>query len=233
LRGKREPVPYGETTAGVANPRGGHRLSDHFGVFIPAGRAINPLTRTNWEGTGIKPDKEIKANEALKEGCIQLLNKLLKSTKDKEKAEHVREALKNAPTEIHSFGSQYANLPKIGEYERPHFISFDIYGTVLHWFDGLADSLKAYDVKLDKDLFDQIKDFQGQAERESFRPYSEITAESLIQIVGLSKVAAEDIAKDCWRWPLFGDSQRGMQALMKIAPWAALTNSDLVHGRQI
>lgn len=34
------------------------------GIFIPTGRAINPVTKTNWEGTGVKPDIEIEASKA-------------------------------------------------------------------------------------------------------------------------------------------------------------------------
>jgi tetratricopeptide (TPR) repeat protein len=34
-------------------------------VFIPTGRAINPITKTNWEGVGVKPDIEVPADDAL------------------------------------------------------------------------------------------------------------------------------------------------------------------------
>jgi 2-haloalkanoic acid dehalogenase type II len=116
---------------------------------------------------------------------------------------------------------------------RPSFISFDIYGTVLNWFDGLSESLKAHDVKLNRRLFDQIIDLQGRAQQRTFRCYSEITAESLCEVVGLSQAAADEIARNCGKWPLFKDSLKGMESLMKIAPCAALTNSDLAHGDQI
>ena len=31
---------------------------------MPSGRAINPVTGTNWEGTGVEPDVELPAAEA-------------------------------------------------------------------------------------------------------------------------------------------------------------------------
>jgi C-terminal processing protease CtpA/Prc len=34
-------------------------------VFIPSGRAINPITGTNWEGTGVTPDVAVPAGDAL------------------------------------------------------------------------------------------------------------------------------------------------------------------------
>ena len=43
----------GETTGGGANPGRVVRLTEHFGAFIPNGRAINPITKTNWEGVGV------------------------------------------------------------------------------------------------------------------------------------------------------------------------------------
>ena len=45
----------GEITGGGANPGGVRFINDRFAVFIPTGRAINPVTQTNWEGTGVKP----------------------------------------------------------------------------------------------------------------------------------------------------------------------------------
>jgi hypothetical protein len=55
----------GETTAGGANPGGARRLTDHFAVFIPTGRAYNPYTKTNWEHTGVTPDAASSAADAL------------------------------------------------------------------------------------------------------------------------------------------------------------------------
>jgi hypothetical protein len=55
----------GETTGGGAHPGMGRRINDHFAMFVPTGRAINPVTKTNWEGTGVKPDIEVPAEKAL------------------------------------------------------------------------------------------------------------------------------------------------------------------------
>ena len=50
---------------GGANP-GHHVLLGHGMVaFIPTGRAINPITGTNWEGTGVEPDIKVSAGDAL------------------------------------------------------------------------------------------------------------------------------------------------------------------------
>jgi CubicO group peptidase (beta-lactamase class C family) len=57
----------GETTIGAANPAGGHTLDDWFVLFVPGARPINPITKTNWEGIGVKPDVATKADAAFDE----------------------------------------------------------------------------------------------------------------------------------------------------------------------
>jgi Peptidase family S41 len=63
----------GEITGGGANPGEGHRLGEHFFAFIPNGRAINPITHTNWEGVGVKPDVAVSAEEAFKTAYLAAL----------------------------------------------------------------------------------------------------------------------------------------------------------------
>ncbi len=55
----------GETTGGGANPGGMSPINDKLAVFIPTGRAINPITKTNWEGVGVVPEVPVPAAEAL------------------------------------------------------------------------------------------------------------------------------------------------------------------------
>ena len=56
----------GETTGGGANPGGGMPLTPDYGMFMPGGRAHSPITGTNWEGVGVKPDVAVPAADALK-----------------------------------------------------------------------------------------------------------------------------------------------------------------------
>jgi len=42
-----------------------HRIDDHFVIRVPFGRFINPVTKTDWEGTGVEPDVKVPAAEAL------------------------------------------------------------------------------------------------------------------------------------------------------------------------
>jgi hypothetical protein len=55
----------GERTGGGAHPVRGHDIGDSFMIGVPFARAISPITKTNWEGTGVAPDVEVPAAEAL------------------------------------------------------------------------------------------------------------------------------------------------------------------------
>jgi hypothetical protein len=44
---------------------------------VPFARAINPITHTNWEGTGVAPDEKVDASQAL-EVAIKLATERIK-----------------------------------------------------------------------------------------------------------------------------------------------------------
>jgi retinol-binding protein 3 len=64
LQARKRATIVGETTGGGAHPGGMRRIGD-FAVFVPSGRAINPITKTNWEGTGVHPEIAVPADSAL------------------------------------------------------------------------------------------------------------------------------------------------------------------------
>lgn len=55
----------GETTGGGADPGRVEALGHGFMTFMPMGYAVNPVTNTNWEEVGVKPDVEVPADQAL------------------------------------------------------------------------------------------------------------------------------------------------------------------------
>jgi retinol-binding protein 3 len=65
----------GERTGGGANPGNTVRLNEHFSAFIPSGRAINPITKTNWEGVGVEPDIKVPKEQASKTAHLMALNR--------------------------------------------------------------------------------------------------------------------------------------------------------------
>ncbi len=65
LKARKRATIVGETTGGGAHPIEFVRISDHWTIALPTARAINPVTGANWEGTGVTPDVEVPAGEAL------------------------------------------------------------------------------------------------------------------------------------------------------------------------
>ena len=65
LKSLKRATIVGETTGGGAHPVSGHRIDEHFMIGVPFARAINPITRTNWEGVGVEPDVKVPAADAL------------------------------------------------------------------------------------------------------------------------------------------------------------------------
>lgn len=65
LRNLKRATIVGETTGGGAHPVSGQRIDDHFMIGVPFARAVNPISKTNWEGTGVEPDVKVAASEAL------------------------------------------------------------------------------------------------------------------------------------------------------------------------
>lgn len=85
LQNLKRAVTVGETTGGGANPNMILRVTDHFEMSVPIGRVTNPITKTNWEGTGVKPDIKAPARAALITAHIAALTKLIETTTDKER----------------------------------------------------------------------------------------------------------------------------------------------------
>jgi retinol-binding protein 3 len=75
----------GDTTGGGAHPGGLRRVTEHFGVWVPAGRAVNPVTGKDWEGTGVIPDVPVSADDALRIAHVRALQRILAGEKDQER----------------------------------------------------------------------------------------------------------------------------------------------------
>ena len=72
----------GERSGGGANPGRQHRIADAFTVFVPNARVINPITGTNWQGTGVTPDVAISSELALDTAYLLALDELLEREQD-------------------------------------------------------------------------------------------------------------------------------------------------------
>ncbi len=98
LQTQKRATLVGETTAGAANPGGWVPFVHGFMAFIPVARAINPITETNWEHVGVKPDVAVPADSAMKFAYTAILDDLVKKSTDTDE----RAALKDTLAEVQS-----------------------------------------------------------------------------------------------------------------------------------
>jgi retinol-binding protein 3 len=93
LQAQKRVTVVGEVSAGGANPGKEFRVNEHFQVFVPTGRAINPVTGTNWEGTGVKPNIKTTFAQALKTAHLAALRKLLETSTSERKKEQLKSVI--------------------------------------------------------------------------------------------------------------------------------------------
>ena len=116
----------------------------------------------------------------------------------------------------------------------PRLLTFDVFGTVLDWRQGLSLALAAAGRPLSGSEFDRVVDRQGELEQElPFRTYREITALSLVEVLGLDPAAADRVGASVGTWPLYPDSAAALRRLLAATPCAAMTNSDRAHGEGV
>jgi retinol-binding protein 3 len=65
LKNQKRATIIGETTGGGAHPVSGHMVADYFMVGVPFAKSLDPMTKANWEGTGVEPDVKVLAADAL------------------------------------------------------------------------------------------------------------------------------------------------------------------------
>lgn len=69
LKNLKRATLVGETSGGGANSGDDVRLLPHFSAFVPMGRMVSPVTKTNWEGVGVAPDVGVCAAKSAGPGC--------------------------------------------------------------------------------------------------------------------------------------------------------------------
>jgi hypothetical protein len=104
----------GATTGGGAHPGGVKRIHDHFTLWLPEGRAINPITKTNWEGTGVKPDVEVPATLALATAHLSALDKLCDKSPSGPEREQLKEARAKVRRQLESLNAKESKPDRPG-----------------------------------------------------------------------------------------------------------------------
>jgi len=108
LQSLKRAVVVGQRTAGGAHAAQVFPINNWFVALLPIHEAINPVTKTNWEGTGVIPNVAVAANKALSVAHILALKKVLALSKNQNVRRETRWilnsllALKKAPKMSHA-----------------------------------------------------------------------------------------------------------------------------------
>jgi len=95
LQSLQRAIIIGEATGGGANPGRVFQLPQGFFVFVPTGRAINPVTKTNWEGVGVKPDIQVPSAVAVDVAHLAALRAINRSPHlEPDQEQEVQESIK-------------------------------------------------------------------------------------------------------------------------------------------
>lgn len=100
LKNLKRATIIGETSGGGAHPVRGKPLGKNFLITVPFARAINPITKTNWEGVGVKPDVETTAENALKVARLAALKSAIAKTNDQRLADQLKAMIESLQREI-------------------------------------------------------------------------------------------------------------------------------------
>lgn len=103
----------GETTGGGAHPVDGRIFSNlNCYMRLPFGRAVNPISHTNWEGTGVTPDIEVPQDQALEVAHLEALKKLKDKITDEDQLAQIQWTIDGKNIRLHPVEIDPAQLPK-------------------------------------------------------------------------------------------------------------------------
>ena len=82
MKNLKRATVIGETTGGGAHPTDTDIVQQDYVLRVPVARAINPVSKTNWEGTGVTPDVACRAAEAFDKAYALAAEKLAAKAAD-------------------------------------------------------------------------------------------------------------------------------------------------------
>jgi retinol-binding protein 3 len=176
LKNLKRATLIGETTGGGAHPVDLYRVKGYpVSVRLPFGRAVNPITGTNWEGTGVEPDVKVPAADALDVAHSRALAVVAEKTTDptyKASVEFVRGVLEDrrkpatlSAAELQAFAGTYG----------PRTIRME--DGALWYQRGKGRKLRLLAVGQDRFLVGDLNDFRIRFERGA--------SGSVVRLVGL------------------------------------------------
>jgi len=86
MQSQKRATLVGKVTGGAANPGEVFKINPDLEIFIPTGTGINPITKTNWEGTGVIPEIKISGESAYSK-AVELASQAAETYRNKKASE--------------------------------------------------------------------------------------------------------------------------------------------------
>jgi hypothetical protein len=131
----------GQTTGGAAHPVSPFNISNGFTGYIPYARAINPITKTNWETQGVIPDIKTNSDSALDIARFSCYDYLVTTSKDSGTIQSAKWLRKILFSKLHPLLIASSSLKKYAGNYNGSIVSFENGNLYFTPSDGYKDIL--------------------------------------------------------------------------------------------
>lgn len=164
LKSLKRATIVGETTGGGAHPVENHYVKGYPVLLrLPCGRSVNPITGTDWEGTGVEPDIAAAAPDALAVAHVRALDAVAAKITDPEQKAAVELMRDVVEDRYHPVNLSAAELQAFAGSYGPLMVSVE--GGVL-WADW-GTRVQLLPVRQDRFLVGDSDDFRIRFERDA------------------------------------------------------------------
>lgn len=95
-------VVVGEASGGGAHPAQFVRIGERFEIAVPVARFVNPVSGTNWEGSGVGPDIRVKEELAVQTAYRAALEDVVQRTTSSRERDEIRRQIETLTRAINS-----------------------------------------------------------------------------------------------------------------------------------
>jgi hypothetical protein len=155
----------GEVTGGGANPNDFVPAGNGFILSVSIGRAINPITKTNWEGTGVKPDIETPRSKAFDIAYTEALKTIIGKTSDPKKKNQLVWKSENIAASLNPYDISGVDLSAYAGTFGNRIVTF-LNGELYYEREGIAAKKKIIPFAADTFIIEGVDFFRLKFERD-------------------------------------------------------------------
>ncbi|MDQ3019325.1 MAG: S41 family peptidase [Bacteroidota bacterium] len=185
LKNLKRATIVGETTGGGAHPGDVLAVNADFVIFVPNGNAINPITKSNWEGTGVIPDIAVSQDKALQTAKLNALEKLAQKTSDEKIKSKLQWEAESVKAELNPWLADEATLKNFAGNYGERQITFED-GDLYYQRTG-RPKMKMIPLTEDQFMFKEVDVFRVKFVKDSMG--------NVVELQGIYDIGQVDVSK--------------------------------------